>query len=149
MSNTKTRKTAPRKPKEQTYDEALVKAAVLAGFLNNQLNAIDGACKKVSEDRADAESAEHCKYFLDGARELANTMMDMIAPIKAGDLIKGSAAFVNNLAANADKIAADCKINRAFVDSYINGARKMSDILITALVNSPREQIAKEDNRHD
>lgn len=130
-----------KKAQEKTFDEAMVKASVLTGFMTAQATAIEAACRKVADEKKDEAASRHCQYFLDGARELAKNVMDMLPPIKASDLIKGSAAFVNNLSTSADKIAADCKINKEYVDSYINGARKMSDILIAALVNSPRETI--------
>ena len=146
-----------RKPDKQ--DELMVKGAVLTGFLNAQLSAFSDACNHVAEEKKDStpDAKAHCDYYLDGARQYANMILDMITPVRAADIIKASAGYINGLATNIDRIAKETKVPREFVLSYVNGARKLSDVLIEAIAKSPRvdangkaaDQGGNQDNNQD
>lgn len=139
----KTPKPNRKKPNNQVLpQERYIRGADLAGFVHQNVAAVAQACKKVAADNADnpqmVQPDLHCQYYMDGAQECAKVILDLIPPVRVADLVKTLASFSNGITANIDKIAADCKVDRAFVMSYVNGARKFSDIFMVAL-NKPAE----------
>ena len=131
--------TKPTKPAEQE----LVKGASLTAFINNKLNDVAAACKQVANDKKDVSDSElHCQYYLDGAKEVARQILELVPPVLASDLIKTIAGTVNGIATHVPQIAKDCKIDEGFVLSYASGARAFGDIVVKGLKDAPRTDAA-------
>lgn len=145
----KTTGTAKRRKKPSTgthFEDGLVRVSTLTGFLNAQTSAIEAACKKVAQDKADLpDSGEHCRHYLDGAREMASITLDMLPAVKASALIDAINRYMNDLTSAVPQIVKDTGTPESYVQSYVNGSQKMADI-IKALTTAPcfEEPVKKE-----
>ena len=134
-NTTKTTKT--RKP----HEVELVHGAMLTEFINVKLGDIAKACQHVAEEKKDVEQADlHCQYYLDGAKEVARRVLELVPPVLASDLLKVISATVNTISVNKEQIAKDFNVDEGFVMSFASGARQFGDIVIKGLKDAAAAQ---------
>lgn len=129
----------PVQPAQQPSPEEMVPVSVLAGLINNCLVNINAACAKVSSENESTldDAALHCRYYMDGARQLGMTILDAMPPVLIDRLLKLIASYTNSLDEKAQEIATECNVDPGYVTSYLNGTHKMADLIMIAITKQP------------
>lgn len=111
----------------------LVKGSVLIGFLQAQMAAIAQACTKVTQGNGLEGASELCRYYIDGALYVMNSVFDCLGPVKVQALLKLVATITSSVDANFTRMVEDTGTSEVLCKVWAEGVHKMADVIVNAM----------------